>query len=146
MDKKHQHAEAFCFMKYRGYHPRKQCEVWIWNSRDGVTPMSFYDEKLGLEFTHTDMRQDEYNPDYKPLKGDLVWITHNEETARKTAEKHLQVMREHLTNPRLKEINEHAFLAYTMAVDAPEEHIKMMMNEVIARAQPCLVVVKEDWK
>jgi hypothetical protein len=41
--------------------------VWVWNSRDGVTPFCIFDG--GEEFRHVDWAWDRFEPDYQPTPG-----------------------------------------------------------------------------
>ena len=69
----HNHAEAFCLMKYRC----QKCghgEV-IWNSRDGVTPFTVGCPECPDAMVHVDFASDRYSPDHKPRNGDLVFVT-----------------------------------------------------------------------
>jgi hypothetical protein len=68
----HLHAEAFCHMHYQTADSR-ETEV-LWNSRDGVTPM-FIRSRSGKEMHHVNFHADIYEPNYKPVAGDRIFVT-----------------------------------------------------------------------
>lgn len=76
------HSEAFQLMLYRSGDGH---EIWIWNSRDGVTPFGTT-VNMG-EYSHAMNR---YEPSYYgslPAAAAYVWMSHSSEswTAMKTA-------------------------------------------------------------
>ena len=143
----HNHAEAFCMMKYTSNkNPRKFAEVIIWNSRDGVTPFIFFDETLGMEFQHSDFKSDLYAPDYKPVKGDLIWATYDEVTGRKAMLRQFEIIKEHAADPKVKEINEYHSNKCQEHVNDPEAFILEGIKKLMDEKQPVLVLVENDWK
>jgi hypothetical protein len=68
---KFNHAEAFCWMYYSS--EDGTIGIWIFNSRDGVTP--FMLKYGGVELRHSHWQKDLQQPEYKPKAGDLVWRT-----------------------------------------------------------------------
>lgn len=65
----HEHREAFCLMRYE---PKDGSSVvWIWNSRDGVTPFGTTID--GVEHLHVRWAEDIYMPIYTPADDDWVW-------------------------------------------------------------------------
>lgn len=71
----HQYVEAYCWMYYET--DDGSDGVWIYNSRDGVTP--FIHLENGKEYTHTEWSKDLYRPNYKPKEGDRIWVTMSKE-------------------------------------------------------------------
>jgi len=143
----HNHAEAFCMMKYTSNKsPKKRAEVMIWNSRDGVTPFIFFVETLGMEFQHSDFKSDFYAPDYKPVKGDLIWATYDEVTGRKAMFRHLEVIKEHAADAKVKEVNEYYYNKCQEDVKNPEAFIQAGIAKLIEEKQPVLILVEKDWQ
>ncbi len=69
----HDHAEAFCVMKYRC----GNCgtEERIWNSRDGVTPFIVSCSRCRTgRMEHVDWQYDSYEPDHIPRKGERMFV------------------------------------------------------------------------
>jgi len=82
--RKHNHAEAFCLMRYTC--ERCQHSEIYWNSRDGVTP--FMCRCPACEegnMVHSNWRQDQYAPDHIPTPGQGVWIDMPESLRRPVA-------------------------------------------------------------
>ena len=80
----HQHAEAFCLMRYEC----RDCEhrEIIWNSRDGVTPFTTTCPVCGAaDMVHVDWGDDKYAPDHVPWPGQGVWIGFPQELRRPMA-------------------------------------------------------------
>lgn len=78
------YGEAFCLMKYakveinkHGIKPPTDIE-WIWNSRDGVTPM-FLGINTPDKLSHVDWHEDAFMPNYVPLVGSRVFVGASEE-------------------------------------------------------------------
>ena len=67
-----QHAEAFCLMTYKCEQCRKE-EV-LWNSRDGVTPFIIGCRYCGGEARHIKWNEDKFMPNYRPKKGQRIFI------------------------------------------------------------------------
>ena len=80
----HQHAEAYCLMKYVEVDasPGDPAAVeWIWNSRDGVTPFCIRSRR-GREARHADFDLDAYRPDYVPSVGERIFVDVTPDRAR----------------------------------------------------------------
>lgn len=89
-DPAHKHAEAYAIMAYStavgpGETPKT---VFVWNSRDGVTPFCIFIE--GVEYTHTNWPQDRYAPNYKPTIGDYIFRDVQTDEALEFARKRLE--------------------------------------------------------
>lgn len=81
----YKHVEAFCRMKYvddRGN------AVWIWNSRDGVTPYVVSIE--GREFRHVEWHRDRQRPNHVPEPGEYVFVDLSLEEAEKIARQQVE--------------------------------------------------------
>lgn len=150
---KHNHREAFCLMKYKskqtsgfGEHEKKFAQVRIWNSRDGVTPFCFQIEQLGLELHHADWQEDLYNPHYKPVKGDLIWATYDEVTGRKAMLQHLEIIKAHAADIKIKDINEYYYNKCQEDVKNPESFIEAGIKKLMDEKQPVLILVEKDWQ
>ena len=81
VETKHNHNEAFCLMQYSGRGQAGTISLQIWNSRDGVTPFMMFSTEYGIEMAHVNWQQDRYLPNYKPVKGDLIWRDYTQEEA-----------------------------------------------------------------
>ncbi len=70
----HRHGEAFCRMLYRCEGPERH-EEWVWNSRDGVTPLIIGCPVAGCRTgaEHVEWARDQYQPDYRPVVGERVF-------------------------------------------------------------------------
>lgn len=79
----HMYSEAFMLMKYRTEDGTEK--ELIWNSRDGITPLTVH-SKTGKLMTHVEWEKDEYLPTYQPKPGDRMFVTLTPESARKYAE------------------------------------------------------------
>jgi hypothetical protein len=86
--KGHQHAEAFCLMKYSS--DDSMIVEWLWNSRDGVTPFIIRSRDGTTELVHREMHLDRYMPDYEPLGGERIFVDMTEARARMFAEQRLE--------------------------------------------------------
>lgn len=67
------HAEAFQLMLYKA---KDGCELWFWNSRDGVTPFGTVVD--GKEMLHA---MNEYHAVYQailPTVASHVWVSHDQ--------------------------------------------------------------------
>jgi hypothetical protein len=82
---KMKHAEAFCLMTYRCSSCQKEEELW--NSRDGVTPYVIDCRYCKGEATHVNFGSDKFLPNYKPFKGQRIFIDMSEKRKKKIAEK-----------------------------------------------------------
>lgn len=73
----YKHREAFYWQLYSEVSPNSGVlipggeQIMTWNSRDGVTPMSFFEN--GREYMHVKRMYDTYEPDYRPKPGDRIW-------------------------------------------------------------------------
>ncbi len=79
---KYKHAEAFCLMHYK-------CEKCgnieiLWNSRDGVTPF-IISCTCGGQMFHIMWQFDKCVPDFKPEKGQRIFVDMTKEHAEKIA-------------------------------------------------------------
>lgn len=80
---KHLHAEAFCLMKYAT--DDRSVVEWIWNSRDGVTPLCIMTRDREHEMTHVNWNEDTYAPDHRPQAGDRIFVDMTLDRARALA-------------------------------------------------------------
>ena len=76
--------DAFLLMPYT-------CDLcraveWVWNSRDGVTPYIIDCCKCGGRARHRAMRQDRYEPGYRPQRGERFFVDATPEDYRQRAE------------------------------------------------------------
>jgi hypothetical protein len=82
----HKHVEAFAIMKYRQANPLKF--VYVWNSRDGVTPFCIIID--GVEYNHTEFQNDKYAPHYQPQVGEYIFRDSTLEESRFFAEQRIE--------------------------------------------------------
>lgn len=68
---KYVHGEAFCHMLYVSDDGRQS--EWLWNSRDGVTPFVI-SSATGKKMSHNNWGEDRFDPDYKPVEGDRIFV------------------------------------------------------------------------
>jgi hypothetical protein len=98
MEKKYNHAEAFCLLKYRCATCGK--EEYLWNSRDGVTPFSL---RCGCDImnfmNHVDFNKDIPIPGLHPI-GIRWFVDLTKEKAREYKAKQFAIEKE---NNRLPE-------------------------------------------
>lgn len=88
---KYNHAEAFCLMRYQC----NKCNVVeiIWNSRDGITPMTVGCRKCtDGALTHTNWGADKRLPQYVPKEGQLVFVNMPEDKLRKFVTEHAELV------------------------------------------------------
>lgn len=156
----HNHAEAFCHMEYQG---QARCgmmqKIVIWNSRDGVTP--FTCNLLGIQLTHNNWHQDIYDPNYKPKKGEYIWISWDTVSAEIYAEqrwvKHVTQYEQEktMTPEELDKKHGGDYVKFNMfgqleamIQDGKEEYIKGVVRGLVSahgEPQPRLMLVEEDW-
>lgn len=149
------HNEAFRHMRYRGQKKNNVIDLTIWNSRDGVTPFITYSKEYGIQLEHIDWRNDKLELNYKPKAGDLIWMSHNEETARKSAEEVFQNLTDVLAT--ICTMTDEAVLAkfhYDAKAMFEEklsnkeqfitEHLEHLLTEH-GEPQPHLHLVEKDW-
>lgn len=123
MQGNHQHVEAFCLMTYASNDG--SVRERLWNSRDGVTPFIIVARDGTTELTHVDWHLDEYRPDYRPRKGERVFVSITPEMARDLAVKKVEFFWEHPDYPMSKtfetkeEAVEEMFRIYMQQPDAP---------------------------
>ena len=65
--------------------------VFVWNSRDGVTPFCVHID--GIEYQHTNWPGDRYAPDYRPAVGEYIFRDTTPPEARSIAQKRLESFR-----------------------------------------------------
>ena len=83
----HVHKEAFCRMKYQ---TKDGAETeWIWNSRDGVTPLIVH-SRSGVEMVHTDWHLDQYMPGYQPQEGERIFVDLTPDIAQRLAQEQVE--------------------------------------------------------
>ncbi len=156
MDQKFKHGEAFRHMTYQGKGRAGIIQLSIWNSRDGVTPFMTVSKEYGIQLQHINWQNDRLDPDYKPKKGDLIWVSYTEETAKAAAEESYEFHKSILdsfknyTDAQLKakhgyNVREHLqdFLS------DKAQYIKEAVHQMVAahgEPQPKLELVEEDWK
>lgn len=70
-ERPHAHGEAFCHMLYRADDGSE--EEWIWNSRDGVTPVGIT-LRSGKQARHVEWHRDRYDPDHVPQPGERIFV------------------------------------------------------------------------
>jgi hypothetical protein len=81
----YQHAEAFCHMRYET--DDGSDSMWIWNSRDGVTPFIVTLPGTDKPATHADWHLDRRDPDHIPAVGEWVFVDLTPQAARAHAER-----------------------------------------------------------
>lgn len=152
----HQHGEAFCHMIYEGRSRAGEIRLRIWNSRDGVTPFMTLSHEYGIQLQHAHFQLDKYDPHYKPKKGELIWVSYDEASAKKAAEEayasHMEFLNE-LRGMSDEEIENKYGYDVKAHVEGflsdKEEYITTAMNEMLTQhgePQPRLLLVEEDWK
>ncbi len=95
-EKKYNHVEAFCLMKY-ATKDGAETEI-VWNSRDGVTPY-IIPSKSGAEMSHVDWRNDTRTLDYQPKPGDRIFVDLGAERAKKLATERVERYWDHPEYP-----------------------------------------------
>lgn len=148
---KHSHGEAFKLMFYHGRKGLNGIRLVIWNSRDGVTPFMTYCKEYGIELEHVNWQNDLYMPNYKPKKGDLIWVSHTKETATKSAEESYQMHSEMLDKFHKENVDreEYSVAILEGMVADKAGYIDSMVNEMLfehGEPQPHLLLVEGDWK
>src|SRR5574340_549317 len=149
--KKHTHGEAFRLMRYHGRKGLSEITLIIWNSRDGVTPFMTYCREYGIELQHINWQNDLYMPDYKPKKGDLIWVSHTKETATKSAEESYKMHSEMLEKYRNQKVDpeEYNLAILEEMISNKQEYIDSAVHEMLfanGEPQPHLILVEEDWE
>lgn len=156
MNEKYKHGEAFRHMTYQGHGNSGVIKLSIWNSRDGVTPFMTVSKEYGIQLQHINWQTDRLDPDYKPKKGDLIWVSYNEKTAKTAAEESYEMHTEYFNS--LKDLLDEqieAKLGYNVRehlkefLSDKEKYISNVVNEMLyahGEPQPKLELVEEDWK
>lgn len=152
-EKKHHHAEAFMHMTYFGQSPAGRIELKIWNSRDGVTPFMVTSNEYGITLQSVSWGHAKYDPSHKPKKGELIWVSHTEETARQVAEQALAGFEKMaaMTDEEIEALNM-SFnpRAYAkLQIADREAYIKKFIHECLhehGEPAPHLLLVTEDWQ
>ena len=149
--KKHTHGETFRLMRYHGKKGLNEITLVIWNSRDGVTPFMTYCKEYGIELQHINWQNDLYMPDYKPKKGDLIWVSHTKETAIKAAEEMYHMHSEMLQKFHDEKVDrdEYSVNVLEKMVSDKKGYIDSVVNDMLfehGEPQPHLLLVEEDWK
>lgn len=148
------HAEAFMHMQYMGQSNGKQIILRIWNSRDGVTPFTTYCKEYDLTLQHVEWQGDKFDKDYKPKKGDLVWVSHDKISAREAAEEAFLIYSKKVVEMELmrKQDREKFGLSnldyFKGVLKDKEAFIKRTIWEILeehGEPQPRLLLVKKDW-
>jgi len=134
-EKKHNHKEAFCHMSYAtsNDNPDKNIYVRIWNSRDGVTPFCFQSKEFAVELQHVQWRSDQYDPNYKPKPGDLIWRDATQEDKELWFEQKKEMLRG-INDPKMIEMAAHVLKTY-------EDNPQIFFAE-IRDGEPVLDLVK----
>lgn len=150
------HAEAFCHMLYFGKSDRVRVEVKIWNSRDGVTPMFCSLPAFpGVQLAHVNFHLDQYDPAYKPKKGDYIWRTwHNYEITSFAAKQFDKMQSEDLpalekmTPEEIQKKYGYDALARLREIigKGMEAWVNAKLQQYGDRGEPFLELVTEDWK
>jgi len=65
------HGEPFRLMKYVSSDGR--VVEWVWNSRSGMIPRAIR-SRNGIALAYEDPSQDLFVPDYKPKRGDRIFV------------------------------------------------------------------------
>ena len=74
-----EYQESFCLMWYKcGFCGRRER---IWNSRNGVTPFMVSCTSCDGTMQHVNWELDKFTPDYKPKKGERIFIDWTREAA-----------------------------------------------------------------
>lgn len=156
MNEKFKHGEAFRHMTYQGRSQAGFIQLSIWNSRDGVTPFMTLSKEYGIQLQHINWQNDKLDPGYKPKKGDLIWVSYNEETAKQAAEQAYEMHVEYLNS--LKDFSDEeieAKFGYNTREHMKEflsdkdAYIANVVNDMLyahGEPQPKLELVEEDWK
>jgi len=128
MNKKYNHAEAFCLMTY----VCNDCNVSeeLWNSRDGVTPFIISCDKCKGDMEHSFKKPDECFPDYEPEDGMRIFTD-------LTLDKFRSIQLK-----RVKKVwNIPDYESITSVYDTPEEFIKTLEFEA---GTPNVIHYKSD--
>lgn len=133
----HQHAEAFCLMKYRADH--RQLEEIVFNSRDGVTPFTIT-MRDGTPGTHVDWRGDAYSPDHRPRVGERIFVDLTEERAGELTRNNAEQMWE---RPRDVDVSYSVRDEYE-SVEQLAAYLFEALTAEIARHAPDLIEVTEE--
>jgi hypothetical protein len=149
----YQHAEAFCHMQYIGTGRAGRIFLSIWNSRDGVTPFITFCQEYGIELQHVNFQQDRRDPDYKPMKGDLIWTSYTMEEAQQAGRKHYQSLlaeyEEVKDKPEAELTGKYSYDPRTVLknmIDRGEDAaVSKAVHDLFEMKAPKLVLVKEDW-
>lgn len=109
-------GEAFMVMEYRcepqtqrfGTIDRPSCgrSEWIWNSRDGVTPMFIGCRFCPGEAHHVNWPRDRYAPDHVPQLGDRIFVDLDPERALEKRKAFVDTWWDHADMP----MRDHPFL------------------------------------
>lgn len=143
-------------MTYLGQSAAGRIELKIWNSRDGVTPFMTASNEYGITLYSVSWGSAKYDPNHKPKKGELIWVSHTEETAREVAEKFLasfekaaamtdEEMLADPSFPKGHDPREH----FKKILNDREGYIKKTIHEFLyehGEPAPHLLLVTEDWK
>lgn len=121
-------------MRYEGGGGRR---VWIWNSRDGITPFCvFLDD--GTELSHGNWHLDRYEPHFVPPVGSRIFVDMTEELARPKAVEYVDRYWDHPAMP----MSEHPVFAPMGRAGAIEHFVKSWVSDWGGHS-PCTVVVTE---
>ena len=152
----YKHGEAFCHMIYEGRSRAGDINLSIWNSRDGVTPFMTVSHEYGIQLQHENWHLDKYDPSYKPKKGDLIWVSYDEKTAKKDAEEayasHMEFLEQLRTMTNEEIENKYGYDAREHVegfLSDKEKYIADFVFEVMEKSgepQPRLLLVEEDWE
>lgn len=148
MDRKHNHGEAFCLMKYRC--AKCACTEQLWNSRDGVTPFIIECQKCGGEMQHVDWHSDVYAPEMgelfrlgnSPVKRVFVDAKPTHKHIRDAAQKYVDEWWDQ--NPSngggtMKEVMQHV---HGEKMEKPEA-VEYFINEWTKEGSPTLLTAEE---
>lgn len=80
---KHNHAEAFCLMRYESKDGR--IVELLWNSRDGVTPFMILSKDGKTQLHHVEWQLDRYSPNHQLMPGDRYFADITQEAAERYA-------------------------------------------------------------
>lgn len=149
--KKYSHGEAFRLMRYHGKKGLNEITLVIWNSRDGVTPFITFSKEYGIQLQHINWQNDLYMPDYKPKKGDLIWVSHTKETATASAEESYQMHLKMLEKFHNQNVDREKYSVSTLEqmVSDKQQYIDSAVHEMLyahGEPGPHLLLVEEDWK
>lgn len=108
------HGEAFMLMEYISEDGREI--EYIWNARDGVTPM-FVTSRRGTELAHRNWNRDRRIVDFVPQPGSRIFVDLTEERALDIAQRRVRDWWEHPNYPMKEQFESREEAAHALARD-----------------------------